>query len=646
MTDLQPREGANISTRASSKRESPPPSGLFEPLLGGPPAIALDQKGRLRICNDAYLKLAASFEPPLPTVPGGSFAVPNSVLARIVKGGPSVRHDWQRTQGTLSRHLSFDLWSPADDTEHVILGLVREDVETNSLTQSLRHAEARFEDIARLSNDWVWEIDREFHFRFVSERIFEMIGVPARFLLGQVLNVCGRFDGFPESNYAGHPSREAMSPFRNVHYEMQTADGERRLFRLSGVPIFESDTGQFLGFRGIAHDMSVQAMAEARVFAAQTRLVDAIESIPQGFALFDGSDILLLCNSAYDELLTGSNGQTLVLGTRYAEILKSSANAGRFSGTNEETAAFMAACIDHHRQVTERFEFQLSDGRWVLKSVDRTGDGGLVEVWDDITEIKQREASLRLAEEKTRRALDLAEAGNRVKAEFLATMSHELRTPLNAIIGFSEIIKDEIYGPTGHASYKEYAADIHSSGTHLLSIISDILEFSKIEAGKLQLSETIVNLRSILETSIRIIEARAQQGAVKLNIELPADLPRLKADETRLKQIVINLLSNAVKFTPSGGTVRLSATADQKDGCRFVVSDTGIGMAPEDIPLALAPFGQIESQLSRRFEGTGLGLTLAKTLVEAHGGLLTLESAPNVGTTVTVSLPASRVVPR
>ena len=212
-------------------------------------------------------------------------------------------------------------------------------------------------------------------------------------------------------------------------------------------------------------------------------------------------------------------------------------------------------------------------------------------MWNDITEIRHRETATRLAEEKARHALDLAEAGNRAKAEFLAAMSHELRTPLNAIIGFSEIIKKEMYGPTGHQSYKNYAADIHSSGTHLLSIITDILEFAKVEAGKLQLTERVVNLRGILDACVRVVEQRALEGAVNLDIDIPEDLLRLKVDETRLKQIILNLLSNAVKFTPSGGTVTLAAKADQNSGCHLVVKDTGIGMSADDIPRALSAFG-------------------------------------------------------
>jgi signal transduction histidine kinase len=203
-----------------------------------------------------------------------------------------------------------------------------------------------------------------------------------------------------------------------------------------------------------------------------------------------------------------------------------------------------------------------------------------------------------------------------------------------------------MYGPAGHPSYADYAADIHASGTHLLHIISDILEFAKIEAGKLQLSERVINLRATLEACLRVVAPRADEAEVVVAVEMPDDLPRLKADETRLKQIALNLLSNAIKYTPPGGKVTLSARADPDSGCRIVVRDTGIGIAADDIPRAFSAFGQIESQLSRRFDGTGLGLTLAKSLAEMHGGSIAIESEVDVGTVVTVSLPASRVVRR
>ncbi|HEX3485418.1 MAG TPA: HAMP domain-containing sensor histidine kinase, partial [Micropepsaceae bacterium] len=239
-------------------------------------------------------------------------------------------------------------------------------------------------------------------------------------------------------------------------------------------------------------------------------------------------------------------------------------------------------------------------------------------------------------------AKELAESASRAKSEFLANMSHELRTPLNAIIGFSDIIKSRKFGPSNER-YPEYAADIFNSGTHLLALINYILNLSKMEAGQLVLHEEDVNLASTVDACINLIEVQAQQGGVRLSVSLDRDALTVRADERRLRQILINLLSNAVKFTSEGGEIRVSSTR-QPSGLAIAVGDTGIGMAPQDIPKAMTPFGQVDSKVRRKHEGTGLGLPLAKQLAELHGGSFSVESRVNIGTTVTFVLPPERIV--
>jgi len=234
-----------------------------------------------------------------------------------------------------------------------------------------------------------------------------------------------------------------------------------------------------------------------------------------------------------------------------------------------------------------------------------------------------------------------AQAASRAKSEFLANMSHELRTPLNAIIGFAEIIKRRTFGPSSER-YSDYAGDIYNSGTHLLGLINDILNLSKLEAGKFQLQEQEVDLATTVDACMHLIEADARQSNIQLSVTLDPEAMFIRADERRLRQILINLLSNAVKFTPEGGSVRV-VSARRNGGLAISVSDTGIGMAAEDIPKALAPFDQIERKVRRKQEGTGLGLPLAKQFVELHGGAFTILSEINVGTTVTFVLPPSRV---
>src|SRR6185295_5409962 len=242
-------------------------------------------------------------------------------------------------------------------------------------------------------------------------------------------------------------------------------------------------------------------------------------------------------------------------------------------------------------------------------------------------------------------ARDEAEYANRAKSQFLAVMSHELRTPLNAIIGFSEIMFAEPYGALGDKRYKQYAQDIHNSGGHLLSIINDILDLSKIEAGQAELNEEEVDLAALTTSVVRIMQERAATAGLSFRCESGEGLPWVRADRRALKQILLNLLSNAVKFTPKGGEVGLRMAVDAERGLRMIVYDTGIGIDPQDIPRAMAAFGQVDASWSRRYEGAGLGLPISRALIRLHGGTLDLESQPGMGTTVTVRLPPGRVGP-
>ena len=239
-------------------------------------------------------------------------------------------------------------------------------------------------------------------------------------------------------------------------------------------------------------------------------------------------------------------------------------------------------------------------------------------------------------------AMRQAEAANIAKSRFLAHMSHELRTPLNAILGFSEVIRDDLLHHGLHPKYVEYTADIYSSGTHLLQLINDILDLSKIEAGEARLDEEEVDIAEIVRSSVRLLNAAADQAGVSVSVALPPGLPHIRGDGRRLKQVLMNLLTNAVKFTLPNGRIETSAKFDEAAGLQIRVSDTGIGIAEQDIARALKPFGQVEGILNRRHRGTGLGLPLAKELIEMHGGTLDLRSRLGEGTKVTITLPNER----
>jgi signal transduction histidine kinase len=240
-------------------------------------------------------------------------------------------------------------------------------------------------------------------------------------------------------------------------------------------------------------------------------------------------------------------------------------------------------------------------------------------------------------------AKEQAELANRAKSEFLANMSHELRTPLNAIIGFSEIMKDELSGPVNNPFYREYVRDIFGSAKHLLEVINDILDVSKVEAGKIDLQETAFDVDGTIQSAIRLVIERAREADVRIDFAPHPGQPHLLADARRVKQMLLNLLSNAVKFTPARGQVTVTTRIDSS-GIDITVADTGIGIAAEKIPVVFTPFAQVDGSLKRRYEGTGLGLSLTKGLIELHGGTITMKSIPGTGTTVTLWFPRERLV--
>jgi len=405
---------------------------------------------------------------------------------------------------------------------------------------------------------------------------------------------------------------------------------------------------------GIALDITEQKNLVERTVAADLRLRDAIETIPEAFVLWDAENRLVLCNSNFQELHQLPD-EAVVAGTSYETIV----------ATGRKPLIRTTMAHDSEPRGARTFEAQLEDGRWMHISERRTKDGGYVSVGTDITKIKRHEQKLidgekrqrativdlrtsqqalerqtaeladlaeKYAEEKTK-----AEEANAAKSKFLANMSHELRTPLNAIIGFSEILESGMFGPLGAAKYVEYSRDIRESGEYLLDVINDILDMSKIEAGGIRLSPETVELDSVLADCIRVVSTRAGEKRLLVSADVEAGI-HLHADRRALKQITLNLLSNAVKFTPDGGAVTLQGRL--RAGAVIIgIKDNGIGIAREALQKLGRPFEQVESQLTKRHQGSGLGLAIAKSLAELHGGAMRIRSQLGRGTLVVVRLP-------
>jgi signal transduction histidine kinase len=385
----------------------------------------------------------------------------------------------------------------------------------------------------------------------------------------------------------------------------------------------------------LRHYPACQQGNEARLTRENLLLQTTLENIGEGLSVFDRVGQLVARNSKFCELL--DLPPDLPVGTPLREVLMLQAARGDFGGGDSDD------------EVAHRLERFFLDVPVVKERVTRSGrilqirrgkmpDGAIVSVYSDISEIK-------LSERRLVEARSQAELANRSKSDFLANMSHELRTPLNAIIGFSEIISKELFGPIGNAKYLEYITDIHKSSLHLLSIINDVLDMSKIEAGKLELSRERLGIQSIICDVVRMMHEQAASRTVELIPQLPQEEVAIWADERAMKQVFLNLLSNAIKFSNPGGKVLIRAGVDQTGIVVVQFEDHGIGMTEEEQDRALQPFGQAQPATTRNYGGTGLGLPITKGLIEAHGGTLIIESSAGFGTTVTVTLSTASEYP-
>jgi len=500
---------------------------------------------------------------------------------------------------------------------------------------------------------WDWDIARGRI--FWSRSMFDMLG----------LTPSGDFLSYGEVARWLHPEDEPIDHFAEMmlkgergsfdqEFRMRHADGHWVWLR-ARAELAPAPSEQAPHLVGIVIDITQQKLADRLNQEAELRLKDAIENISEAFVLWNADNQLVMCNSKYQQFHSLPTS-VCVPGTPYEDVTRAA---------KEPVVRQRVPLVHGEVQEGNTFEVQLGDGRWLQINERRTKDGGFVSVGTDITALKLHEERLleserelmntvrdlqksrmtleqqsqRLADlaEKYSREKTRAEEANRSKSEFLANMSHELRTPLNAIIGFSEVMVQEFFGALGSDKYLDYARDIHKSGQYLLDVISDILDMSKIEAGRLQLEIKPSNIPAIIEESLRIVTPRAQEGKVEISVRMPKLLD-LEADKRALKQVFINLFANAVKFTPEGGRVSVTARK-QGQMIMIVIADSGIGIPAHDLEKLGRPFEQVENQFTKTKSGSGLGLAISKSLVELHGGSLIIESEERKGTTVTVLLP-------
>src|ERR1700686_1331006 len=493
---------------------------------------------------------------------------------------------------------------------------------------------------------WDWDLARGRV--FWSHSMFDILGLPPKddlLTFGEVSALVHKDD----INLYALATQVADSKVQSIDhaFRMRHADG-RWLWLRARCELARQDGETGLHLIGIAVDITEQKTLVERTMAADLRLRDAIETIPEAFVLWDADNRLVLCNSNFQELHHLPD-DAVAAGTAYEAIV----------ATGRKPLIRTAVANDGVEPRGARtFEAQLDDGRWMHISERRTKDGGYVSVGTDITKIKQHEQKLvegekrqiatiddlrksqqalevqtaeladlaeKYAEEKTR-----AEDANQAKSKFLANMSHELRTPLNAIIGFSEIMESGMFGTLGSEKYQEYCHDILTSGHYLLEVINDILDMSKIEAGGIRLNPETVELDRILADCVRVIWGRANEKNLVVGSRVAPGI-RFTADRRALKQIALNLLSNAVKFTPDGGSVTVRGRV-HGGMVTIAIEDNGIGIPKDALRKLGRPFEQVESQLTKRHQGSGLGLAIAKSLAELHGGKMRIRSVLGVGT--------------
>lgn len=487
---------------------------------------------------------------------------------------------------------------------------------------------------AEASGHWFWEMDENLRFVWFSKNVEAHVGFPREWHYGKSREDIGAPD-VPKEVWDAHlESMRRHEPFSDFVYRRAGPDGEKWL-TASGVPVFD-DAGRFRGYRGTGADVTALMRARQEAHHNAELVEQAVDGMNELFILCDADDRIVMFNQRFREI-NAAVIDRVKPSMKFEEFVRLIIAQGLTTESAGREEQYFRERMRYHENPGQSFVTKRDNDRWLLVRDQRTRNGGTIVVSADITEQIQ-------AERRLREAMEEVQFANRTKTEFLANMSHELRTPLNSIIGFSEILTTQMFGPLGHDRYVQYAGNVNKAGLHLLDLIDDILDVSRIETGEIHLDEEEFDVISLINDCRTMVQPRALESNVVLHVETAETLGPIRADPLRIKQVLINLIANAIKFTDEAGTIGIHVDGGGEKPIRFTVRDDGIGISEHDIPKVVEPFFQVRDARLRKHEGTGLGLTLAKAFAERHGGALLIESALGVGTTVCLELPASRNV--